>query len=117
MTQEYNFNQVGKRMPYTLPDDFFDKMQENVLAEVAKEEQAKRHRKAIVKRMYITAASIAACVCLVFLVGYSVMSRDQQKQDAVPSVASVDKAYDNLSSEEQQELVATYANDVYLSME
>lgn len=32
-------------------------------------------------------------------------------------MAPVDKAYDQLSTEEQQEVYATYANDVLLGME
>lgn len=116
MEKEYNFNKVGKKMPFTMPDDFFAQMQANVLAEVAKEERAKHHRKAMVKRMYLAVASIAACVCLVLVIGYAVMGTGSQHK-VTTSIATVDKAYDNLSVDEQQELNATYANDVYLSME
>lgn len=116
MNQDYNFDKIGKKMPFTMPDGFFEQMQANVLAEVAKEEQAKQHGKAMIKRIYMAVASMAACVCLVFLVG-GVLKNTGSGQHSPASVASVDKAYDNLSNEEQQELNATYANDVYLCME
>lgn len=119
MNQDYSFERVGKKMPFSMPDDFFDKMQANVLAEVAKEEkmkQAKRHKAKIV-RLFLAAASMAACVCIAVLVGRSVMGADAKMQHPAASVASVDKAYENLSADEQQELNATYANDVYLCME
>lgn len=116
MVEEYNLDRVGKKMPFTMPDGFFEQMQANVLAEVEKEEQAKRHSKAMVKRIYMAVASMAACVCLVFLVG-GMLKNVGSEQQTPASMASVDKAYDSLSSEEQQELNATYANDVYLCME
>lgn len=133
MSQEYNLERVGKKMPFTMPEDFFSQMQANVLAEVAKEEQEKvavhhaseKPHQPIVKRIYWMAASVAACVCLIIGMGYSMMQGSSERQNsgaqtenmASASMVSVDKAYDNLTSEEQLELNATYANDVYLSME
>lgn len=149
MNDNYPFDKVGKKMPYKMPEDFFSQMQANVLAEVAKEENEKRKaeqqiseklvserqtsvkpRKAMLKRICLAAASIAACVCLVVGIGYSVLSSDGESKSSSASTVnvasansssasehSVDKAYDNLTSEEQQELNATYANDVYLCME
>lgn len=125
MTNESNLDRVGNKMPYLMPEGFFKQMQANVLAEVEKEEMAKasqmemkHRRKAKLVRLYVAAASIAACICLAVLVGRSFLSSDSAApQHSAASVASVDKAYDNLSNEEQQELNATYANDVYLCME
>lgn len=121
MTNEYNLDRVGKKMPYLMPEGFFGQMQANVLAEVEKEEMAKasqmemkHRRKAKLVRLYVA----AACICVAVLVGRSFLSSDSAApQHSAASVASVDKAYDNLSNEEQQELNATYANDVYLCME
>ena len=31
MDKNFDFNQVGKRMPYSTPDDFFAKMQNDIL--------------------------------------------------------------------------------------
>ena len=119
MNQDYNLERVGKKMPFSMPDDFFAQVQANVLAEVAKEEkmkQAKRHKAKMV-RLFVAVASMAACVCFAVLVGRSVMGADTASQHPAASVATVDKAYENLSADEQQELNATYANDVYLCME
>lgn len=129
MVQEYNLDRLGKKMPFSAPDGFFERIQANVLVEVAKEEKAKAaqvelaakaksSRKAKKIRLYIATASIAACVCLVVLIGRSFFgSSAVESQCSSASVAAVDKAYENLSADEQQELNATYANDVYLCME
>ena len=34
MDKQFNFEQVGKRMPYNVPDGFFDQLEQNVMAEV-----------------------------------------------------------------------------------
>lgn len=123
MDKEYNLERIGKRMPYSLPTDFFDQMQANVLAEVEKEEQLKaerkkhRHRARLV-RLYLSAAAVAASICLVVALTKAYFVGDSHKSSAATvNTAQVDKAYDNLSTEEQEDLNATYANDVYLSMQ
>lgn len=124
MDKEYNLESVGKRMPYSLPNGFFDKMQARVLAEVENEERQKaerkkhRHRARLV-RLYLSAAAVAASICLVVVLSksYWVDGTSHDSSAASVNTAQVDKAYDNLSTEEQEELNATYANDVYLSMQ
>lgn len=120
MDREYNLDRVGKKMPFTMPEDFFDKVQANVLAQVALEEQKKKKhpRKAMMRRIWLAAASVAASVSMLLLIGNAVGDNDSsQKVKTVASMAPVDKAYDQLSAEEQQEVYATYANDVLLGME
>ena len=124
MNKEYNFDRVGKRMPYSMPADFFGRMQAEVLAQVDREEEEKakakrmRHRARLV-RLYSSVAAVAASICLVVLVGKSFLYSEpsQSSQNIHVGMAKVDRAYDNLSQEEQEELNATYENDIYLSMQ
>ena len=32
-SNRFNFNQVGKQMPYNVPENFFDRLEENILAQ------------------------------------------------------------------------------------
>lgn len=123
-----NLEMIGKRMPYSMPPNLFERVQENVLAQIEKEEkqktsnrkllQAQRHRKAIIRRITVAITAIVASVCLVlgFHFGNSQESTNLHKQQAV-SLSTVDKAYDNLSQEEQENLVADYDNDIYMSLQ
>lgn len=36
MKADFDFDKVGKRMPYTVPDDFFTEMENNIWKEVKK---------------------------------------------------------------------------------
>lgn len=135
MTQDNdNLEKIGKRMPYSMPPDLFERVQGNVLAQIEKEElqknsqqellqqsklqQAQRHRKALIRRITIAITAVAASVCLVFLfhVGSNSDTHNVDKQQAV-SLSTVDKAYDNLSQEEQENLVADYDNDIYMNLQ
>lgn len=135
MTQNIdNLEKIGKRMPYSIPSNLFERVQDNVLAQIRKEEEQKNrkqetwqqdklqqalpHRKAIIRRLYVAITDVAASVCLVliFQLGTNKDSHIINKQQTV-SLSTVDKAYDNLSQEEQENLVADYDNDIYMNLQ
>lgn len=113
---------IGKRMPYSMPDDLFDRVQGNVLKrveEMERETQTKKQRKPLVRRLTIAITAIAASVCVVCLLHFGNFGNDGSntttQQAAITN--AVDKAYDNLSQEEQENLLADYSNDVYMSLQ
>ena len=57
MEKEFDFNQVGKRMPYKVPDGFFDSMEAGVWAEIGRKPAAVAHRNR--RRWRIAAAALA----------------------------------------------------------
>lgn len=117
MEKEYDFNRIGKRMPYSMPEGFFDMVQHNVLAEVVVEEAARKaKRKTMRMRVCGIVAAVAASVCLVVGVATTGGNATHEPRQQA-SMAKVDKAYDNLSAEEQAEIASTYENDVYLTMQ
>ena len=42
MNKEFDFNEVGKRMPFRTPDGFFERMQAETLKRVAEEKRKKK---------------------------------------------------------------------------
>ena len=109
MEQNYDFSKIGKQMPYTVPDGFFDKLEENVMNEV-KAQPARK--KATALRMAIRAAiAVAACIAL-FLVVKKVLP---QGQDAVTDdFENVELAFNNLSTEDQDYLLEVYQEELFL---
>ena len=110
MEQNYDFSRIGKQMPYTVPDGFFDKLEENVMNEV--KAQTAKTKKATVIRMAIRAAiAVAACIAL-FLVVKKVLP---QGQDAVADdFENVELAFNNLSTEDQDYLLEVYQEELLL---
>ena len=61
MEQNYDFSKIGKQMPYTVPDGFFDELEENVMSKCTQ-------RARIIRIAIRTALAIAACIVLLLVV-------------------------------------------------
>ena len=65
--EQFDFNDVGKRMPYQVPDGFFSSMEEKIMQQVADNpmEEAPVHSKSRVKILWRTLISTAAVAAIV----------------------------------------------------
>ena len=110
MEQNFDFSKIGKQMPYTVPDGFFDQLEENVMSKVTA--QPAKTKKATVIRMAIRAAiAIAACIAL-FLVVRKVLP--QGNDTAIDDFENVELAFNNLSTEDQDYLLEVYQEELLL---
>lgn len=115
MEQEYDFNRVGKRMPYSVPDGFFESLEENVMREVGTElpapalsEQADRRTRSV---NWLTRGAAAAAIAgIVAFGGYKLAF----KANATDSFAAVEQAFDNLNEEDQEFLLEVYQDDYFI---
>ena len=109
MEQNYDFSKIGKQMPYTVPDGFFDRLEEKVMDEV----KAKPARKkTIAIRMAIRAAiAVAACIALLLVIKKAL----PQGQDATTDYfENVELAFNNLSTDDQDYLLEVYQEELFL---
>ena len=113
MEQNYDFSKIGKQMPYTVPDSFFDQLEERVMSEVVKAQPTKK--KANVVRMAIRAAiAIAACIALFLVVKKVLPQNDNTLTD---DFDSVELAFNNLSADDQDYLLEVYQEELILDNE
>lgn len=118
MEQEYDFNRVGKRMPYSVPDGFFESLEENVMREVGTElpasalsEQVGRKTKPV---NWLTRGAAAAAIAgIVAFGGYKLAF----KANATDSFVAVEQAFDNLNEEDQEFLLEVYQDDYFIADE
>lgn len=119
MKQTFDFKQIGKRMPYRVPNGFFQEMERNVLDAVAEKaterKPAMTERKPLqAKRFVFTrlakyAAAVAASVVVLLAVNVKFF------YVAAPTVMQdVEAAFDQLSLSDQECLVELYQEDVFL---
>ena len=110
MEQNYDFNSVGKKMPYTVPDGFFDQLEEQVMNEV-KAEPAKEKKPGKAKTIRIairTLLAVAACVALFLIVKKALPQRNDA---AIDDFTNVELAFNNLSTEDQDYLLEVYQEE------
>ena len=115
MEKTFDFEKIGKRMPYSVPNDFFAKLEESVMAEVKvpkSEATALPERNKTVIIAIRSLLAIAATVALFFVVQPTLTKNDTISAD---DYASVELAFNNLSSDDQDFLVAVYENEEFIN--
>ncbi len=117
--KDFNLDHVGKRMPYTTPDGFFDKLEENIWQEVKADcrAEANEHTGGMrlaargqrsVRLLVRSVLAVAASVALVLVVHMSFRKSD------VPTDHDVDQAFSQLTADDQAYLLSVYQEDVFI---
>ncbi len=116
MDNKFNFSEVGKRMPYTVPDGCMDAIEANVLNAVKDEQpqpmciaDGRARRRPVVMRIVWSVAAVAASLALFFVV------HGKLAAPAADPYSEVDQAYAQLSQADQQYLLEIYEDDLLLS--
>ena len=118
-TEKFDFSKVGKRMPYSTPDDFFKDMEANILEQV-KDDKPKSVRIQPKKRplmKVIWAAAMAVAASVAVLLGLNIdfaAPHSSLPSQADKEMQAVDQAFAQLSSTDQAYLLDVYQEDVFL---
>ena len=116
MDKQFNFEQVGKRMPYNVPDGFFNQLEQNVMDEIkaangeSAQPKSKVQKARTAKIAIRTILAAAAAVALFFVVTKNLPNDDAQSE----TFENVELAYNDLSTEDQEYLMEIYEEDVFL---
>ena len=98
--KQFDLDIVGKKMPYNVPDGFFDKLEDDVILKIAEEKNRKPLR--IVMRAVL---AVAAAVAVSFVV------QPMLVKDSADDFESVELAFNNLSVDDQNYLLQVYEED------
>ena len=109
MDKKFDFNKVGKKMPYTMPDRFIDDMEEEVMARVNVMNSKKHRRKTVALRWAMYAASVAACLILTIT---AFMSKEFSAEEWNEKEQC---AFDRLSADDQDYILEVYDDDIFLN--
>lgn len=124
MEKNFSFDSIGKRMPYRMPENFLQDMEASVMKRIqaGEEEPAPATVQASLplkanrdhsrfRILFRTAVSAAAAVTL-FIVCYNTM-----RPRPTNSYEDIERAFDNLSSDDQAFMISTYSNDAFASLD
>lgn len=107
MAHKFDFNDIGKRMPYTMPENTFREMETHVFTTLKKDRQT-MHKRRILRWSSIGGIAAAASVALLLLIKpLSAVQNDPLTQ--------IDLAFGNLSEADQEYLIEIYHEDYFLN--
>lgn len=119
-SEKFDFDKVGKRMPYSTPEDFFKDMETNIL-EAVKNDTPKpvkiKHKKRPLMRVMWTAmlaGAASVAVLLVLHIDFSAPHPSHPSQTE-QELQAVDQAFAQLSAADQAYLLDVYQEDVFLN--
>ena len=126
MNKEFDFDKIGKRMPYDTPDGFFDKLEDNIWEKVkddylikddcqVKENDSdfsniKESQKPAKLRLLIrSVVAVAAAVAIGFIIDLSFF------KPSPTTISDVDQAFSQLTTTDQAYLMNVYQDDVFIN--
>ncbi len=120
MSKDFDFERVGKRMPYTVPDGALDVLESKVLERIRQEERvdsgghlpseegkASQH-KTLRLRLWARAA-VAMAACLALFIAISAILSSQGEND----IDDVETAFCQLSPDDQSYLLDVYQDELF----
>lgn len=101
-------DKIGKQLPYSVPEGFFEQFNEHICATVAKETPRRKILSALPtwRKIWHTTASAAAIAALV--IAFKGLAPDAVHAENI----TIEQAFNNLSDEDQDALLDTYRADV-----
>ncbi len=118
---------LNKRLPYSVPDGFFDVMEANVMAKIKADAEAgtsvgddkadtqmwdKRYRKTIKRTRAISLSFLAMAASLLLL--FTILPKSTKTAQQTNDMESIDKAFSQLSTDDQTFLMEVYDDDMFL---
>lgn len=116
---------LNKRLPYSVPDGFFDVMEANVMAKIKADAginvggdkadtqmRDKQYRKTTTHTRTISLSILAMAASLLLL--FTIFSQSTKTAQQTNSMESIDKAFSQLNTDDQAFLMEIYDDDMFL---
>lgn len=116
---------LHKRLPYSVPDGFFDVMEDNVMAKIKADAginvggdkadtqmRDKQYRKTITHTRTISLSILAMAASLLLL--FTIFSQSTKTAQQTNGMESIDKAFSQLNTDDQAFLMEIYDDDMLL---
>ena len=116
---------LNKRLPYSVPDGFFDVMEANVMAKIKADAGInvggdksdtqmwdKQYRKTTTHTRTISLSILAMAASLLLL--FTIFSQSTKTAQQTNGMESIDKAFSQLNTDDQAFLMEIYDDDMFL---
>ena len=109
MKRDFDFEEVGKKIPYQVPDTFFEEMQKNVMARTCTK-KPKRHF--MLRFVPVIAAAAAVFVAVLYLPIHD----HRLEQISITQAKTVDESWIEHISDEDLQLMSDFSDyDIFMN--
>lgn len=121
MSKEFEFDKIGKRMPYTTPNGFFEHLEDNIWEKIKDDskKQEEIHPAITTEKHFVRQLSkprilvrsiiaVAASIVIAFVV------RANLPKPNNASIGDVDRAFSQLTTDDQTYLLDVYQDDIFI---
>ena len=110
MAKKFDFNQIGKEMPYSVPQGFFNELENSISARLQIPSAESRPKRPSAVRILFRGLTAAAAVAAILATTHALWPNRQQQ----PSM-TLEQAFANLDISDQEYLLDTYSDVSYIS--
>lgn len=112
MKKDFDFKQTGRRMPYSVPEDFFNEMEKNILAETTERKiTSRQQRHTMMRRLVAAITTVAAAVMLIVAFNHT----SKPAASKTDGLSDVEQAFAQLNSADQAYIIQVYQDDIFLN--
>lgn len=109
MERKFDFERIGKRMPYKVPEGFLDEMEANIWKAVQREIPQTNKRNTY--RLHVLAGTLAVAASVALLLVFNPFLKEEQ----IDGFSTVEQAFAGLSQEDQTYMLAVYQEDIFMN--
>ena len=109
MSEDFDFNRIGKRMPYTAPKGFLDDIETNVWETIKDEVMPSKPKRSYRLWYSISGGLVAPSVALLLV--FNALPERHKTTD----LESFEQAFSQLNSADQNYLFTVYQDDLFIN--
>lgn len=110
MRQRIKLDNIGKRLPYTVPDNFFSKVEECIIKRYREDKAVNADERVFRGKLYLkTVVSVAAAILVFAFIELHIYNKKNMEY------SKIENAFCSLDNDDQRFLLEVYNEDIFFN--
>ncbi len=117
MKQQYDLNNIGKRLPYTVPINFFSKIDDEIVQRIAERAEPIKSDIRCLHIRYSTLRKVALSAVAVLAFAFATIQTIHLLKSTNGGFSKIENAFCSLSDDDQTFLLDVYNEDLFINIQ